>query len=62
MRGDFMNEYFSGKNVKYNMLSLKEQLNNKDIYFDSYEFDDPVYILSLIDKYELTIKYLKQNI
>ncbi len=50
-----MCDYFNGKTVRYNISSLKEQLNSQNIYFDSYEFDDPLHLLNIIDEYNLNI-------
>lgn len=43
-----MGEYFYGENVVYNKDALKEELNKKGIYLESYEIDDKIKLFNLI--------------
>lgn len=50
-----MDEQFKGEFISYNIIKFKKQLNNKGIYLDSYEIDDAIKMLNMIDKYDLDI-------
>lgn len=50
-----MDKQFKGEFISYNITQFKKQLNNKCIYLDSYEIDDAIKLLNMIDKYDLDI-------
>ena len=53
-----MDKQFKGEFISYNITQFKKQLNNKCIYLDSYEIDDAIKLLNMIDKYDLdTLSY-----
>ena len=53
-----MDKIFIGKYISYNLDEFKRQLTCKNIYLDSYEYDDVFYFLNLADKYNLDLSKL----
>lgn len=53
-----MDKIFIGKYISYNLDEFKRQLICKNIYLDSYEYDDVFYFLNLADKYNLDLSKL----